>query len=250
MTQKTPKLASYKRIILCSDGTWLASDMGNKSVSSNVAKLARAVANSGPDAEGNLVKQIVSYHSGLGSGDLPLQKAIYGEIFKLRSSFSPFSFETDTDLLLGLSTGAIGCGLDTDVCQIYDFISNNYEPGDELFFFGFSRGAFTVRSVAGLVCNVGVLLAEHMSRFPEMWKAYRAHTSGERFSQSAWYRDNKKELGLKEVRVKVVGVWDTVGALVCLEMHAGKCSRFTDFTWLGNPGMACSKLAYKSWTPG
>lgn len=100
------------------------------------------------------------------------------------------------------------------MCQIYDFISNNYEAGDELFFFGFSRGAFTVRSVVGLVCNVGVLLAQHMPLFPEMWKAYRAHKSSEPFTESAWYKNNKEKLRLKEVRVKVVGVWDTVGALV------------------------------------
>ncbi|RKK75129.1 hypothetical protein BFJ69_g7878 [Fusarium oxysporum] len=186
MPEETPKLASYKRIILCSDGTWLASDTGDKSTPSNVAKLARAVANNGPDAKGNIVKQIVSYHSGLGSGDLPFQKAIYG---------------------------GFGWGLDIEVSQIYDFISNNYEPGDELFFFGFSRGAFTVRSVAGLVCDVGVLSAVHMSRFTEMWEAYRANTSGEPFRNSAWYRNNKEELGLTDVRVKVVGVWDTVGAL-------------------------------------
>jgi uncharacterized protein (DUF2235 family) len=109
--------------------------------------------------------------------------------------------------------GALGWGLDIDVCQICDFISNNYEPGDELFFFGFSRGAFTVRSVAGLICDVGVLSAVHMTHFAEMWKAYRANTGGEPFTNSAWYQDHKEKLQL-EVRIKVVGVWDTVGALV------------------------------------
>lgn len=100
------------------------------------------------------------------------------------------------------------------MCQIYDFISNNYERGDELFFFGFSRGAFTVRSVAGLVCDVGILSAVHMSHFPAMWKAYRANTSGEPFRKSTWYLDNKEKLCLTDVKIKVVGVWDTVGALV------------------------------------
>lgn len=110
--------------------------------------------------------------------------------------------------------GGIGLGLDQQVTEIYDFISNNYEPGDELLFFGFSRGAFTVRSVASLVTEVGVLPPAQMSRFPEMWKAYRANTRGEPFGQSQWYMDNKEELDLKNVTVKVVGVWDTVGALV------------------------------------
>ena len=118
-----------------------------------------------------------------------------------------------TDVLAS-PIGGIGLGLDVDVCQIYDFISNNYEPGDELFFFGFSRGAYTVRSVAGLVCDVGVLSAVHMSHFVEMWKAYRESINGEPFRNSTWYLDNKEKLGLTDVRIKVVGVWDTVGALV------------------------------------
>lgn len=122
-------------------------------------------------------------------------------------------------------TGGLGWGLDHDVCQIYDFISNNYDPkagnghGDELFFFGFSRGAFTVRSVAGLICDIGVLSPQHMSHFPEMWKQYRMNTSGESFRNTAWYRDHKKELGFTDIKIKVVGVWDTVGALVRDTFH-------------------------------
>ncbi|KAH6626763.1 hypothetical protein B0J18DRAFT_365139 [Chaetomium sp. MPI-SDFR-AT-0129] len=178
--------ASYKRIILCSDGTWLSSEDEDKSVPSNVAKLARAISKTGLDAHGKLVKQVVLYQSGLGSGDLPFQQAIYG---------------------------AIGLGLDYEVIHLYDFISNNYEPGDELFFFGFSRGAFTVRSVASLVTDVGVLAPAQMSRFPDLWKAYRANTGGAPFRKSQWYVDNRVKLGLVDVTVKVVGVWETVGAL-------------------------------------
>lgn len=79
MAQETFKLANYKRIIICADGTWLSSDEGDKSVPSNVAKIARAISKTGLDADGNLVKQIVFYQSGLGTGDLLIQKAIYGE---------------------------------------------------------------------------------------------------------------------------------------------------------------------------
>ncbi|OKP07000.1 hypothetical protein PENSUB_6117 [Penicillium subrubescens] len=186
--QLAARLASYKRIILCADGTWLASDLGDASMPSNVARIARTIATSGPDLHGNIVQQIVSYHSGLGAGELPFQKAIYG---------------------------GIGWGLDNEVCQIYEFISNNYVKGDELFFFGFSRGAFTVRSVAGLVSDIGVLSSQHMSHFTEMWKAYRENTGGQPFRKTAWYQQNQGKLRLEnEVRIKVVGVWDTVGALV------------------------------------
>ncbi|KAH7009652.1 peptidoglycan binding domain-containing protein [Ilyonectria destructans] len=186
MAQETFKLASYKRIIICADGTWISSDEGNKSVPSNVAKIARAISKTGLDADGNLVKQIVFYQSGLGTGDLLVQKAIYG---------------------------AIGQGLDTEVLQLYDFISNNYETGDELFFFGFSRGAFTVRSAAGIVSDVGVFSPVNMTRFPEMWRAYRANTGGQPFRKSEWYMDNKEKLNLTNAPIKVVGVWETVGAL-------------------------------------
>lgn len=151
--------------------------------------------------------------------------------------------------VLFVFTGGIGLGLDTDVAQIYDFVSNNYEPGDELFFFGFSRGAFTVRSVASIVCDVGILSAEHMSRFPDMWKAYRANTSGVPFSKSSWYLDNKDELGLNKTRVKVVGVWDTVGALVSHAELNWHCSRLTDLTWLGSPRMALGRLVNNGWHP-
>lgn len=120
-----------------------------------------------------------------------------------------------------LLTGGLGWGLDSDVCQIYDFISNNYEPGDELFFFGFSRGAFTVRSAASIVCDVGILSAENMPYFPELWKEYRKNTSGRPFRESEWYKKNKERLDLTDVRVKVVGVWDTVGALVRCKGTAG-----------------------------
>lgn len=73
--------ASYKRIILCADGTWTASDSGKKNVPSNVARIARAIANNGPeglDANGPLVKQIVFYSAGIGATDLFLQKGLYG----------------------------------------------------------------------------------------------------------------------------------------------------------------------------
>ncbi|KAJ5939544.1 hypothetical protein N7466_002678 [Penicillium verhagenii] len=180
--------ASYKRIILCVDGTWLASDEGGSEESSNVTKIARGLANNGLDTDGKIVPQIVFYHSGLGAGDLPFQKAI---------------------------SGGIGWGLDQDVCRIYEFVSDNYDPGDELFLFGFSRGAFTVRSVAGLISDIGVLSSENMSHFADMWKAYRENTDGKPFCDSAWYRKNQTMLSLRDdsIRIKVVGVWDTVGAL-------------------------------------
>jgi uncharacterized protein (DUF2235 family) len=210
------KQAGYKRIIVCADGTWLSSNTGENAVPSNVAKLARSIANTGIDAQGGIVNQIVFYHSGLGTGDLPLQKAIYGKFG--HSYHHVTSSLIDQELTRRFCcAGGLGLGLANDVSQIYDFIANNYVEGDEIFMFGFSRGAFTVRSVAGLVCNVGVLSTERMSHFPKMWKKYMGDVSGVPFTKSEWYLDNHEELGLNPVRVKVVGVWDTVGALVSIK---------------------------------
>lgn len=75
----TRELAPNKRLIVCCDGTWLASNSGDNVVASNVAKLARAVAPNGLDEAGRLIKQIVFYQSGIGSGDLLFQKGVYGE---------------------------------------------------------------------------------------------------------------------------------------------------------------------------
>lgn len=149
---------------------------------------------------------------------------------------------------MGLPLGTFGWGLDVDVCQIYDFISNNYEAGDELFFFGWSRGAFTVRSVAALVCEIGVLSAVNMSRFAEMWEAYRANTGGQPFRESKWYLDNKDELGLTNVKVKVVGVWDTVGALVC-DLSCSDDNSICSISVLpGNPRMARRQMGEEDWS--
>ena len=71
-----------------------------------------------------------------------------------------------------------------------------------------------MRLVAGLICDVGVLSAIQMSSFPELLKAYLANYEGP-FRKTTWYRDNQTKLGLVSATVKVVGVFETVGELVC-----------------------------------
>lgn len=91
-SSQTPKWASYKRIILCADGTWTASNSGEKTTPSNVARIARAISNNGVVLEGDeipqgaiekgtLVKQVVYYTAGLGATDMAGQKALYGKAY-------------------------------------------------------------------------------------------------------------------------------------------------------------------------
>jgi uncharacterized protein (DUF2235 family) len=144
--------------------------------------------------------------------NLALVREIYlsRKQYMVRSMDMPFAHK----LLISCFEGGLGLGLNNDVTQCYEFITDNYQHGDELFFFGFSRGAFTARSVAGLISNVGVLSSCDMAKFPELWKAYRMNTSGQLFKDTKWYAEHAAELRLKTVPIKVVGVWETVGALV------------------------------------
>lgn len=112
--------------------------------------------------------------------------------------------------------GGFGEGLSENVCEAYSFLVNNYSPGDEVYFFGFSRGAFTVRATAGLVANIGLCADTAMDQF---WMAYDAYKQrGEKpIMETDWYLHNGGNEWLancdKNVSIEVVGVWDTVGSL-------------------------------------
>src|SRR5687768_12937282 len=112
-----------KRIVLCADGTWNIRDQVNEETGkrrpTNVTKVARAVR---PRAR-NGTDQIVYYHDGIGTGGV-------------------------MDRATG---GAFGQGIEENIRILYRFLIYNYEPNDELYFFGFSRGAFTVRTLGGFM---------------------------------------------------------------------------------------------------
>ncbi|KAF2665387.1 hypothetical protein BT63DRAFT_377602 [Microthyrium microscopicum] len=190
-----------KRIIVACDGTWLDSDNGmlngELQIESNVTRLARAILPEGDRG----VQQIVFYHKGIGSSGGPVDRVIMG---------------------------AVGEGLNQNVREAYSFISNNYAPGDEIFLVGFSRGAFTARTVAGVMNTVGILTKRGLTYLPEIYKdvlhrrdpRYRAKLPDVPFpnkpsANSPRYREELYRRGLTvlDVPIKAVGVWDTVGAL-------------------------------------
>jgi uncharacterized protein (DUF2235 family) len=106
--------------------------------------------------------------------------------------------------------GAFGFGLSRDIRDTYRFLVQNFEPGDELFFFGFSRGAFTARSTVGLIRNSGILGREHADRVDEAYALYRSRSSQTHpRSVEALFRRSYSH----ETRIRFIGVWDTVGAL-------------------------------------
>jgi uncharacterized protein (DUF2235 family) len=164
-----------KRLVLCCDGTWNTPD---QLAPTNVTKVALAVAHE--DANG--IEQRVFYSLGVGTKR--------GE---------------------RITGGAFGFGLSHNVIEAYRFLVENYAPGDELFFFGFSRGAFTARSTAGFVRNAGILRPQHASRVDDAYALYRDRTSKThpRSTESTLFRRSFSY----EPRIRFIGVWDTVGAL-------------------------------------
>jgi uncharacterized protein (DUF2235 family) len=117
--------------------------------------------------------------------------------------------------------GGTGDGLNENVIEAYNFIVNNYQHGDEISCFGFSRGAYTARAVAGLLTQIGVIPKWRMDFFPALYQEYKANTSGKPFRQTDAFKKVLEDPVLKEIGafscdvpiVKVVGTFDTVGAL-------------------------------------
>jgi uncharacterized protein (DUF2235 family) len=170
-----------KRLVVCCDGTWNKPD--NEHVT-NVEKIARTV-QSDPSATGG-VHQLVYYISGVGAGSYEL------------------------DRLLG---GAFGFGLFHNVIACYRFLAQNYAPGDEIFIVGFSRGAYTARSVAGMLAAVGLLtkVALVEERLPQAVHLYQGTEMPEgAFGESV---DEFKHDHCHAAKVTFLGVFDTVGAL-------------------------------------
>jgi len=106
--------------------------------------------------------------------------------------------------------GAFGLGLSENIRQGYKWLVDNHEDGDEIFLFGFSRGAYTARSLAGMIRNAGLLKAEHKSKVPEAYELYRTRDEGPDTAPAVHFRSKFAKAG---VGIKCLGVWDTVGAL-------------------------------------
>jgi uncharacterized protein (DUF2235 family) len=169
-----------KRIVIACDGTWNRPDQvhGTDVTPSNVVKIALAVDDDAPG-------QDVFYERGVGtSGAL-------------------------ADHVVG---GAFGVGLSRNVLEPYRYLIDAYEPGDELFLFGFSRGAFTARSLAGLIGNCGILRPEHTDKVDEAYTLYRSRAAPTK-PTGIEARLFRKTYAHDDVRIRFIGVWDTVGAL-------------------------------------
>lgn len=169
-----------KKLIVCADGTWNQVEKRENGalVSTNVAKLAASLTPRAPDGEA----QVLCYLEGVGT------------------------HEDDR-----VSGGAFGWGLSVNILRAYEFLAGRYRPGDTLHFFGFSRGAYTVRSLAGLIRNCGLLRADALDQTEAAMALYRDRTP-ETDPDSVRARIFRHEHA-REVSIACIGVWDTVGSL-------------------------------------
>jgi uncharacterized protein (DUF2235 family) len=172
-----------KRIVICADGTWNQRDQfdggSGKRRPTNVTKIARAVRPK--DAHG--IDQVVYYHDGVGTGG-PLDK---------------------------LTGGAFGHGIESNIRDLYRFIVYNHAPDDQLYFFGFSRGAFTVRTLAGFMNFAGLVEKDDDYFVPDLYACYeqRQGPGTPQWEYAHRHIRNKRPCP----PIEFIGVWDTVGAL-------------------------------------
>jgi uncharacterized protein (DUF2235 family) len=157
-----------KRIIFCADGTW-----DTPGSASNVYKIFKAIP--------VLADQFPSYDDGLGADGTPLEK---------------------------LTGGAFGQGIFQKIKDGYTKIAQLYDANDELFLFGFSRGAYTARSLAGMIAICGLPVGTFDNNLVDAaFDAYRNPNQRDAILARVG------KYNLFDAKLTMVGVWDTVGSL-------------------------------------
>ncbi|WP_281615249.1 DUF2235 domain-containing protein [Flammeovirga sp. SubArs3] len=151
-----------KKIVICADGTWNKPEKKESDNPSNILKIARCIS---PDHQ-----QQVFYDQGVGS---------YGTFY---SKF------------VG---GITGQGIQKNITDCYRYLVQSYSPGDKIYLFGFSRGAYTIRALCGLINNCGILKRENAEKINQAFSIYK--NCGDDFSPNGikakeFYKTNSHPL--------------------------------------------------------
>jgi uncharacterized protein (DUF2235 family) len=169
-----------KRIVLCCDGTW---NQRNSTSPTNVQRIYEAIANSDASDARNAGEwsQLTFYQEGVG-----------------------------TNWYDRLPGGAFGAGIDDKIKELYRYLAVKYQSGDEIYIFGFSRGAYTARSLGGLLHSAGLILGANEAQVEQAYKIYRIQDEDQRHAQADAFRLAENAL---RVPITLMACWDTVGAL-------------------------------------
>lgn len=166
-----------KRLIVCCDGTWLNLD---SSGASNVVKIIQSIRKI--DDQG--IQQIAFYDVGIGA---------------------------EGGFVDRIGGGAFGWGIDQKIESAYRFLSLNYQEGDEIYLFGFSRGAYTVRCLAGFIYCSGLLKRQYIRKTTEAYQLYRDRDPSTK--PSGEIATSFRESYGDHVPIRALCCWDTVGSL-------------------------------------
>lgn len=195
-----------KNLVICCDGT------GNEISEniSNVLKLYRCLRKT----DKTQPRQMVFYDPGVGTVTEP-------------STWN--KWKANIKLVLGLATGY---GLDDNVLAAYGFLVEHFAPGDRIYLFGFSRGAYTVRVLAGLIHKVGLISPEQANLAGSGLVAYKQYSGlgrgndvedlKEGFDEDGPTPEDKFDLAAQFARITssrwptihFIGVWDTVASVI------------------------------------
>ncbi|SFN33903.1 Uncharacterized alpha/beta hydrolase domain [Bradyrhizobium sp. Rc3b] len=196
-----------KRIILLLDGTWNDADDGG--ADTNIVRLRQRIAEHLSNAHSRATSDVTS------SAAVPQQTFVLkGGKPGGRDNVILYERGVGTSGFLDrFSGGALGAGLSENVRRAYTFLAQHYDRGDEIFIFGFSRGSYTARSLVGCLAAVGLIYrnkfdAKALSR---LWAHYRTHPANRLPCDEILVR--KISSGPNSIPVKLLGVFDTVGAL-------------------------------------
>lgn len=170
-----------RNLVVCCDGT--SNEIGR--LLSNVLKLYRVAEKS--------ERQLTFYQPGIGTIAMPDSWGRWRQRFRA-------IFEMAT-----------GYGLDRDVLNAYRFLCEHYEDGDRIYLFGFSRGAYTVRVLAGMIYLIG-LLRDHQANFAGYaLKAYKSASQKDGYQVA---HDFSEVVLPQPVPIHFLGVWDTVASVI------------------------------------
>jgi hypothetical protein len=189
-----------KRIILLLDGTWNDIDVGP--YDTNIVRMRDLISR-------HLVK--VSGHGR--ARDDESDKKVHGYTKSGKEHIIYYERGVGTGAFDRFKGGAFGYGLPRNIRHAYKFLSFWYAPGDEIFVYGFSRGVYTARSLVGYLAAAGLLRRDNCNQELEAlaWRYYRTPPNDR--LPADWRRLSDNAHNRDELRVKLLGVFDTVGAL-------------------------------------
>ncbi len=196
-----------RNLVICCDGT------GNeiKVDESNILRLHRLLTDTDD--------QLAFYDAGVGT---------------IASSSAWGRWKNQAKGVFGMATGY---GLDTNILDAYRFLIRNHEPGDHIYLFGFSRGAYTVRLLAAFINLVGILKPhqEHMAEY-----ALTAYTNATENDDNKIAWRVQKALKTKPANIHFMGCFDTVGSVI-----VPKRDRILYWPTTENPAQAKANTAVK-----